>query len=184
MVNNIQSKLPIKIYGQQYFVVKLVPLRIKITSKAAETGVKRYVTLTATNIALLPKNFLISYAMIHPEFWVDRGNQLYTADECDLGFNIKDLAVNEDFVVIPASGISVTSDYFGKTLILGDELITFPEINWKTPLMWTYWDTPQSNPVLEFITTNRSAVNDYDLYFTATLIKLHIIPDDLVEPTV
>lgn len=182
MVNNLNSLSVITIYGQKYSVVKLVPLRIAVTSLATETGVLRYVIVPAVDIGVSTntKNYLMSYALINPEFWIDRG-AVYTLDEVDFGFNIHEMNVAEDFTVSPI-GITVVSTYFGKDLILADELIGFPEINYNTPLMWTYWDTPQSNPGLVFRSTNRNAVTNFTVYFTATLVKLHIIPDDLIAP--
>ena len=182
MVNNLNNLLLIEIYGQKYSVIKLVPLRIKISVLSTDNGEKRWVTVTPDNDPLKPKNFLMSYALISPEFWIDR-DSAYPSNEVDFGFNIKDLAVREDFIRFPIAQLDVQTEYFSKDKILADEIITFPEIDLKSPLMWTYWDTPQSNPTLEFKSTNRAAV-DYDVYFTATLLKLHIIPDDLIEPEI
>jgi len=184
--NNLNSLSVVEIYGQKYSVVKLVPLQVVITCVKTETGAIRYLIVPTANIGepTNTKNYLITYALISPEFWVDR-DATYISNEIDFHFNIKDMNVAEDFVDFPSGGSIVsTSQYFGKMKILGDELITFPEINWQTPLMWTYWDTPQSNPSLVFKSSNRNATTDFKVFFTATLIKLHIIPDDLIEPTV
>lgn len=179
---NLNNLTIIEIYGQKYSVVKIVPLRIAVETQAGESGVLRYAVVPYTDVTDItkPKNFLITYALISPEFWVDRGSA-YATDDIDFEFNIKDMNVAEDFTVV-GSNISILSDYFGKLKMLSDELITFPEINWETPLMWTYWGTPQRNPQLVFKSSNGSASN-YTVYFTATLVKLHIIPDDLVDPT-
>lgn len=181
MANNLNNLTIVTIYGQRYSVVKLIPLRIKVTVKAGESGVKRTVKVTPSDDETDEKNYLMSYALISPEFWIDR-DATYISNEVDFGFNLKDLAIAEDFVDSGAN-IEVESDYFEKDKMLSDELIAFPEINRETPLMWTYWDTPQSNPMLEFISTNRGG-SDYDVYFVATLIKLHVIPDDLIDPSI
>ena len=183
MTNNLNNLLIVEIYGQKYSVVKLVPLNITIEVQAAEADVLRYIAVTPEDDPLEIKNYLMSYALIAPEFWIDRDNALYVSNAIDFWFNLQSMAIAEDFIIAASPNTTIASTYFGKAKMLADEICKFPEINWKTPLMWTYWDTPQSNPALVFKSTNGDGVNAFKVFFTATLVKLHIIPDDLVEPT-
>lgn len=183
--NNLNSIKFRTYYGQTYEYIKTFPLYARFHVKTTDSGKKRYLIINPAVVAAWEYR---TYAMFNPQFWVDRSsayeNDANGADCIDFGFNIQNYAETQGIVeyLDVAGEIEVYTDYFQKLKMLIDEIMEFPMIAGETPLLISAYDEPNSQYLLEFISTSRAAA-DYYVYFYATIMELKIYPSDLVTLT-